>query len=145
MKIGSDLSSYIEIKRAVRQGCVQSSGLFLLYSEVAMMEVRDMKGIKINGENINNIRYADDTALVTDSESKLQDIVDKIVTENEKLGLSLNQRWIQTVATVAAATVRFPAMQTSLKSSISWDTVVLHWLSKDSSFQSSQKSSFQRV
>ena len=145
MKIGSDLSSYIEIKRAVRQGCVQSSGLFLLYSEVAMMEVRDMKGIKINGENINNIRYADDTALVTDSESKLHDIVDKIVTENEKLGLPLNQRWIQTVATVAAATVRFPAMQTSLKSSISWDTVVLHWLSKGSSFQSSQKSSFQRV
>ena len=41
---------------------------------------------------------------------------------------------IQTVATVAAATVRFPAMQTSLKSSVSWNNVVLYWLSKDSPF-----------
>ena len=45
---------------------------------------------------------------------------------------------IQTVATVAAATVRFPAIQTSLKSSVSCNPVVLYWLSKDSSFQSCQ-------
>ena len=62
----------------------------MLYSEVATREVRDMEGIRVNGENINNIRYADDTALMADSESKLQDIVDKIVTECEKFGLSLN-------------------------------------------------------
>ena len=51
---------------------------------------------------------------------------------------NIRQGRIQTVATVAAATVRFPAMQTSLKSSVSWNPVVLYWLSKDSSFQSSQ-------
>lgn len=62
----------------------------MLYSEVAMREVRDMEGIDVNEENINNIRYADDTALIADSESKVQDIVGKIVTESEKLGLSLN-------------------------------------------------------
>jgi len=62
----------------------------LLYSEVAMREVRDMEGIDVNEENINNIRYADDTALIADSESKVQDIVGKIVTESEKLGLALN-------------------------------------------------------
>ena len=90
LKTGSNLSSYIEIKGGFRQGCVLSPDLFLLYSEVAMKEVRDKEGIKVNGKNINNIRYADDTALIADSESKLQDIVDKIVTENEKLGLSLN-------------------------------------------------------
>ena len=49
-----------------------------------------MDGIKVNGENITNVRYADDTALIADSEKKLQDIVDKIVTESQKLGLSLN-------------------------------------------------------
>ena len=55
-----------------------------------MREVKDMDGIKVNGENITNVRYADDTALIADSEKKLQDIVDKIVTESQKLGLSLN-------------------------------------------------------
>jgi len=67
-KIDSDLSTYI--------GCVQSPDQFLLYSEVAMREVRDMEGIKVNGKTINNIRYADDAALIADSESKLQNIVD---------------------------------------------------------------------
>ena len=90
IKIGSDLSSYVEIKRRVRQGWVLFPDLFWLYSEFAMRELRDKEGIEVNGENINNIRYADDTARITDSESKLQDIVDKIVTESEKLGLSLN-------------------------------------------------------
>jgi len=67
-KIDSDLSTYT--------GCVQSPDQFLLYSEVAMREVRDMEGIKVNGKTINNIRYADDAALIADSESKLQNIVD---------------------------------------------------------------------
>ena len=49
-----------------------------------------MDGIKVNGESITNVRYEDDTALIADSEKKLQDIVDKIVTESQKLGLSLN-------------------------------------------------------
>ena len=90
IKIGNDLSSYIEIKRGVRQRCVLSPDLLLLYSEVAMREIRDKEGIEVNEETINNIRYADDTALIADSESKLQGIVDKIVAESEKLGLSLN-------------------------------------------------------
>lgn len=41
-----------------------------------MREVRDMDGIKVNGANLSNVRYADDTALIADSESKLQEIVD---------------------------------------------------------------------
>ena len=49
-----------------------------------------MEGIKVYRENINNIKYAYDTALVAGSESKLQDSVDKIVTESEKLGTLLN-------------------------------------------------------
>ena len=75
IKIGSDLSSYIEIKRGVRQGCVLSPDLFLLYSEVALREVRDKVGIKVNGEITNIFRYADDTALIADSESKCSDCV----------------------------------------------------------------------
>ena len=57
---------------SVRQRCELSSDLFLLYREIDMREVRDKEGIKVNGENINNNRYADDTALIADSESKQQ-------------------------------------------------------------------------
>ena len=90
IRIDNDLSKYVEIKRGVRQGCVLSPDLFSLYSEMIMREVKDMDGIKVNGENITNVRCADDTALIADSEKKLQDIVYKIVTESQKLGLSLN-------------------------------------------------------
>ena len=85
-----DVSKYVEIKRGVRQGCVLSPDLFLLYSEIIMREIKDIDGIKVNGENINNVRYADDTALIADSESKLQHIVDRIVRRSDRFGLSLN-------------------------------------------------------
>ena len=49
-----------------------------------------MKGTKINGININNIRYADDTVLIADSEKELQNLVDKVEAESERLGLQLN-------------------------------------------------------
>ena len=80
----------VEIKRGVRQGCVLSPDLFLLYSEINMREIKDIDGIKVNGENISNVRYADDTALIADSESKLQHIVDRIVSTSDRFGLSLN-------------------------------------------------------
>jgi len=90
IKIDKDVSKYVEIKRGVRQGCVLSPDLFLLYSEIIMREIKDIDGIKVNGENINNVRYADDTALIADSESKLQHIVDRIVSTSDRFGLSLN-------------------------------------------------------
>ena len=90
IKMSNDLSTYTEIKRGVRQEFLLSSNLFLLRTEIAMREVRDTEGIKVDGENINNIRYVEETVIIADSESKLQGIVDKIVTESEKFGLSLN-------------------------------------------------------
>ena len=49
-----------------------------------------MKGIKINGINISNIRYADNTVLIADSEIELQNLVDTVEAESERLGLQLN-------------------------------------------------------
>ena len=49
-----------------------------------MREIKDMNGIKVNGENINNARYADDAALIADSESKLLHIVDRILSKNDR-------------------------------------------------------------
>ena len=55
-----------------------------------MREIKYLNGMKINGVNINNIRYADDTVLIAESEKELQDLLDKVEIESEKLGLQLN-------------------------------------------------------
>ena len=52
-----------------------------------MKEIEDSYGISIGGVNVNNVRYADDTALIADSNEKLQIIVDKRIMESEKKGL----------------------------------------------------------
>jgi len=62
IRIEDELSPYIAIRRGVRQGCVLSPYLFNIYTEFIFREV-EQEGININGKNINNIRYADDTAL----------------------------------------------------------------------------------
>ena len=66
------------------------TGLVFLYSEKILREIKDLNGIKINGINIKNIRYADDTVLMAESEKELQDLLDKVEIESEKLGLQLN-------------------------------------------------------
>lgn len=58
----------MEIKKGVRQGCVLSPDFFSLYGQRVMNDVEDMEGLKIAGMNINTIRYADDTVLVTDTQ-----------------------------------------------------------------------------
>ena len=90
VRIEGEFSEYKQIKRGVRQGCVLSPDLFNIYSETIIRTLGDSPGIKINGENINNIRYADDTALIADSKENLQLLLDKIVTESERMGLYLN-------------------------------------------------------
>ena len=90
VRIEGEFSEYKQIKRGVRQGCVLSPDLFNIYSETIIRTLGDSPGIKINGENINNIRYADDTALISDSKENLQLLLDKVVTESERMGLYLN-------------------------------------------------------
>ena len=63
---------------------------FSLYSEKILRDIKDLKGIKINDINNNNIRYVDDTVLFAESEIELQDLLDKVEKESEKLGLQLN-------------------------------------------------------
>ena len=90
VKIGEDRSEWTEIQRGVRQGCVLSPDLFSLYSQAVMDELRNMEGINIGGTNINNIRYADDTVLIADTEEKLQGLVNKLNEGCGQYGLKIN-------------------------------------------------------
>ena len=80
----------MQIKRGVLQGCVLSHDIFNLYSEQILREIKDLKGLIIGGYNMNNIRYADDTVLISNSCEELKAVLDKVVTESEKRGLSIN-------------------------------------------------------
>ena len=51
-----------------------------------------MPGIKVGGYNMNTIRYADDTVLIADNENELQEMLDPVVRERVKKGLSLNKK-----------------------------------------------------
>ena len=80
------------IKRGVRQGCVMSPDLYNFYAEMIMRELRDLEGIKVGGENVNNIRYADDTALVADSCEKLQNLINSLDRLSKEKGLNINMK-----------------------------------------------------
>ena len=66
-----------------------SSCLLNLYAEYAELD-EAQTGIKIAGRNINNLRYADDTTLMAESEEKLKSLLMKVKEESEKVGLKLN-------------------------------------------------------
>ena len=69
-----------------------SPNLFSLYSQVVMNKLEDVEGIKVGGRNINNTRYADDNVLISDSEEKLQRLVDMLSEELRSFGMSVNHR-----------------------------------------------------
>ena len=77
----------------VRQGCILSPCLFNLYAEYIMWHARldeAQAGIKIAGRNIHNLRYADDTTLMAESEEELKSLLMKVKEQNEEAGLKLN-------------------------------------------------------
>ena len=75
VRIGRGTRDWFQIGKGVRQGCILSPSLFNLYAEDIMrssgME-ETQAGIKIAGRNINNLRYADDTTLMAESEEELK-------------------------------------------------------------------------
>ena len=71
----------------MRQEGFLSPDLFNIYIEIIMRAIEDLEGIKIGGRNITNVRYADDTALIADSESKLQCLIECLVRKSKVKGL----------------------------------------------------------
>ena len=91
VRVGDELTDTVDIKRGVRQGCVLSPDLFVLYGEIIMREIEGMEGFSIGGRNVNNIRYADDTVLIADSVEKLQALLDVVNRASEEKGLKINR------------------------------------------------------
>ena len=90
---GQGPTDWFQIRKGVRQGCILSPCLFNLYAEYITRNARldeAQAGIKISGRNINNLRYADDTTLLAESEEELKSLLMKVKAESEKAGLKLN-------------------------------------------------------
>ena len=88
-----DTLDLFQIGKGICQGCILSHCLFNLYAEYIMQNARldeAQAGIKIAGRYINNLRYADDTAILAESEEELKNLMMKIKEESEKAGLKLN-------------------------------------------------------
>uniref|UniRef100_A0A4W2F201 Reverse transcriptase domain-containing protein n=1 Tax=Bos indicus x Bos taurus TaxID=30522 RepID=A0A4W2F201_BOBOX len=94
VRTGHGTPDWFQIGKGVRQGCILSPYLFNLYAEYIMrnagLEEAQLPGIKIAGRNINNLRYADDTTLMAESEEELKSLLMKVKEESEKVGLKLN-------------------------------------------------------
>ena len=89
VRTGHGTTDWFQIGRGVDQGCVLSPCLFNLYAEYIMRNSgleETQAGIKIAGRNINNLRYADDTTLMAESEEELKSLLMKVKEESEKAG-----------------------------------------------------------
>ena len=92
MQTGHGTIDWFQIGKGVCQGCILSPCLFNLYAECIIQNVgldEAQAGIKIAGRNISNLRYADDTTLMAESE-ELKSLLMKVKEESEKGGLKLN-------------------------------------------------------
>uniref|UniRef100_A0A4W2IIL3 RNA-directed DNA polymerase n=1 Tax=Bos indicus x Bos taurus TaxID=30522 RepID=A0A4W2IIL3_BOBOX len=93
VRTGHGTTDWFQIRKGVCQGCILSPCLFNLYAEYSMRNAgleEAQAGIKIARRNINNLRYADDTTLMAESEEELKGLLMKVKEESEKVGLKFN-------------------------------------------------------
>ena len=93
LRTGHGTTDWFQIGKGVHQGCILSPCLFNLYADYIMRNAgleEVQAGIKIAQRNINNLRYADDTTLMAESEEELKSLLMKVKEESEKVGLKLS-------------------------------------------------------
>ena len=101
VRTGHGTMDWFQIRKGVRQGRILSPCLFKFYAEYIMRnagldEAQD--GIKIARRNINNLRYADDTILMAESEEELKSLLMKVKEESQKAGLKFNLQKVKIMA-----------------------------------------------
>ena len=95
VRTGHGPTDWFQIGKGVCQGSILSPWLFNLYAEYIKRNAgleEAQAGIKIAGRNISNLRYADDTILMAESEEELKNLLMKVKEESEKVGLNLTFR-----------------------------------------------------
>ena len=93
VRTGNGTTDWFQIGKGVRQGCILSPCLFHLYAECIIQNagLDEAQGtVKMARRNISNLRYADDTTLMAESEEELKSLLMKVKEESEKVGLKLN-------------------------------------------------------
>ena len=93
VRTGHETTDWFQVRKGVHQGCILSPCLFNLYAEKIMRNAgldEAQAGIKTAGRNINNLRYADDTTLMAESEETLKSLLMKVKEESKKVVLKLN-------------------------------------------------------
>ena len=93
VRTGHGTTDWFQIGKGVCQGCILSPCLFNFYAEYILRNARleeAQAGIKIVGRYINNLRYADDTTLMAESEEELKSLLMKVKEESEQVGLKLS-------------------------------------------------------
>ena len=93
-RTGHGTTDWLQIGKGVHQGCILSPCLFNLYAEYIMRNAgleEAQAGIKTARRNINNLRYAEDTTLMAESEEKLKSLLMKVKEESEKVGLTFRK------------------------------------------------------
>ena len=93
VRTGHGITDRFQIGKGVCQGCILSPCLFNLYAVYIMRNIgleEAQTGIKIAGRNINNLRYADDSMFMAESEEELKSLLMKVKEESGKVGLELN-------------------------------------------------------
>ena len=93
VRTGQGTTDWFQIGKGVHQGHILSLCLFNFYAEYIMRNAgleEAQAGIKIAERNLNNLRYADDTTLVAESEEELKSLLMKVKEESKKVGLKLN-------------------------------------------------------
>ena len=93
VRTGHGTTDWFQIGKGVHQGCILSPCLFILYAEYIMRNAgleEAQAGIKIAERNINNLRYADDTTLMAESEEEQNSLLISVKEDSEKAGLKLN-------------------------------------------------------
>ena len=93
VRTGHGTTGWFQIKKGMRQGCLLSPCLFNLYAEYIMRNAgldEARAGIKTARRNINNLKNADDTTFMAESEEELKNLLMKVKEESENIGLKLN-------------------------------------------------------
>ena len=93
VRTGHGTTDWFQIGKGVCQGCISPPCLFNFYAEYIMRNAgldEAQAGIKIAGRNINNLRYADDTTFISESEEELKSLLMKVKEESEKVSLKFN-------------------------------------------------------